>query len=183
MVPNYEKRHFFMAIGIGVFMVSPLLLLFIPAFIANSIYFDPGTWIVIVPTLSYYLYGAGAFLIGVASLIIYFGNVNKLSVMIGIFLSIVGIFLFLFAAKPFTSIAADGISIREDLSNEFSHYDWSDIETVLYYEVPRSEGFNTYEFHFYDGRTLQLSKNGYMDPYHRALLEQFQEHHITFKRK
>lgn len=183
MVPNYEKRHFFMAIGIGIFMVSPLLLLFIPAFIANSIYFASGTWIVIVPILSYYLYGAGAFLLGGACLIIYFSNVKKLSVMIGIFLSIISIFLFLLAAKPFTSIATDGISIREDLSNEISNYEWTDIETVLYYEVPHSEGLNTYKFHFYDGRTLQLSKNGYIAPYHRALLDQFQEHNITFKRK
>ncbi|MFS0671936.1 hypothetical protein [Ornithinibacillus sp. 179-J 7C1 HS] len=183
MVLNYEKRHFFMAIGIGIFLVSPILLIFIPAFIANSIYLEPGTWIVIVPKASYFLYGIGCLLLGIACLIIYFGDVKRLFVFIGVVLSIVGVFFLLLGAKPFIAISNDGLTYRIEASNNIHQYKWNEIETVNYYDVDRSEGFDTYEVIFPDGSSIQITENGYVMQYRNALMEQFQENNISFNWK
>ncbi|WP_047986157.1 hypothetical protein [Ornithinibacillus californiensis] len=178
MVPNYEKRHFFMAIGIGILFISPILLLLIPSFIVNSLYLEPGTWVVIAPSTSYWLYGIGCLLLSIACFIMYLFNVRKLPVFIGIILIIVGAFFLLIGTKPFIAVSDQGISIRESTS-EINFYAWNEIDHINYYDIPRSEGFDTYEFHFQDGNSIQLAENGLLSSYRLHFFNIFQEENLT----
>jgi hypothetical protein len=178
MVPNYEKRHFFMAIGIGILLISPILLLLIPSFIVNSLYLEPGTWVVIAPSNSYWLYGIGCFLLCLACFIIYLANVRKISIFIGMILIIVGVIFLLLGAKPFIAVSDEGISIRKD-TNEVIFYSWTEIDHINYYDIPRSEGFDTYEFHFQDGNSIQLAENGLLSSYRLHFFNIFQEENLT----
>ncbi|WP_096270347.1 hypothetical protein [Paucisalibacillus globulus] len=179
MVKHYEAKHFFMAIGICVLIVTPVLLVFMPAFIANSIYLTPGTWIVIVPAKSYIIYAVGSFVIGASSLLLYFGKLRKTVVIIGIILFISGIILLLLGARPHIAIGDKGIAYNNSLSAHINQYSWQDVEEINYYDIDRSEGFDQYEIFFTDGNKVLLSENGFLMRYHKALFDKFSEENIT----
>jgi len=179
MLKNYEARHFFMAIGIGILLISPILLVFIPTFIGNSIYHTPGTWIVMVPKLSYILYGSGCALLVIAFFLMYFADLKKYSIILGIILIIGGVILLIHGTRPFTAISDDGIKMRADTGKEISSYTWQDIEYINYYDVIRSEGFDQFEFHFNDGTRLLLTENGYLMPYHKALMAKIRDEQLA----
>jgi hypothetical protein len=175
MVRNYERRHYFMAIGIAILFISPLLLIIMPSFVVNSLYHEPGTWVVVVPSNSYILYGAGFFLLVVAALTVYFFNVRKIAVLISIGFVMISSLLFYYGTKPFRAISDQGISYREEMTGEINTYTWEDINYIYYYDVDWSEGFDQYEFFFEDGKHIQVTQNGSVMPYSIAISNKLKE--------
>jgi hypothetical protein len=59
----YETRHLFMAIGICTLIFSPILLVFVPQDVSNSVHFTENLWYVFTPGVNYVGYAIGCFLL------------------------------------------------------------------------------------------------------------------------
>ncbi|MUK88021.1 hypothetical protein GMD78_06360 [Ornithinibacillus sp. L9] len=159
MYKGYEAKHMFMAAAIGILFLSPILLLLIPSFVANSIH-HTDSWFVIVPGKSYAVYALGFLFLFLAALIPFLLDVRKKSILISVIFFLLSSTSFVIASQAYTSLSDQSISYNYLLSNEPYTYSWDEIDQIVYYEIPREEGFSIYEFHFYDGNRIEITENG-----------------------
>jgi hypothetical protein len=160
---NYETRHIFMVLAFAILLLSPLFVLLLPSFVANSLYITTETWYVFVSGTSYIVYSVGFLFIFLSLLIIFLLNRSKTSLYISLVCILLAGASFYVAAQNYTSLAYDSISYREIFTKEKHTYAWDEIEKVVYNEVPRDENFSNYEFYFNDGEKLILVENGLVE--------------------
>lgn len=179
MITSYSNRHIFMALGVGLVFLSPVLLLLIPSFIANSIHHTSGSWHVLIPKEGYITYGVAFILLCLAPFIVFIYDMKKNSIIIAltlVFLS--GVFFFL-ASFHFISIGSQSLLYREGFFEEEYLYSWDDIKKAEYAEVPRTDGFSTYNIFFEDGNAVSLKENGIVRNYRRAIYAKLNERNIA----
>ncbi|MFD2045404.1 hypothetical protein ACFSTA_17100 [Ornithinibacillus salinisoli] len=164
MYQSYTVRHIFMAISISILFIGPILLLLIPSFVANSVHNTTGSWLVIVPGVSYLIYGIGLVLLFLAALFPFLLNISKSSILISIVCVILSGVTFTLAAKPFTSLATDSISFQTHIHTEKHTYGWDEIESTVYNQIPIEEGYSDYVFYFSDGNQIKITENGLILP-------------------
>lgn len=162
MFKNYEARHIFMAIAIVILVVSPVLLLLAPAFVANTLYHTAEDWHIFVPGVAYLFYGIGFLFLVLSPAIIFILNIGKKSLIFGLFFLLLSGISFYIASGPHTSLTNNSISYQLLFSTEKHSYSWDEVEKAIYYEIPSDEGFSKYEFFFSDGTSMELSENGYI---------------------
>lgn len=160
---NYEPRHTFMAVALVILLLSPLLILLLPSFVANSLHHTVGNWYVFVTGASYIGYSIGFLFLFLSALIIFLLNRSKISLGISAICILLSGVSFFIAAQCYTSLADNSISYSEIFSKEKHTYSWDEIEKVVYNEVPRNEGFPKYEFYFKDGGKIILAENGVVE--------------------
>ncbi|SET16915.1 hypothetical protein SAMN05216389_106142 [Oceanobacillus limi] len=157
---HYETRHLFMAVAIAILFLSPVLLLLLPSFVANSLHNTDGSWFVFVPGGSYAVYGVGALFLIFAALLPFLLRIKKSSLLLAFICAILSVICFHIASQAYTSISDQSISYRYLFTSEEHQYSWDEIDRVVYNRIPKEEGFSDYEFYFSDGAKLQLKENG-----------------------
>lgn len=160
MKKNYETRHIFMAIAIGILLLAPVFILLMPLFVANTLYYTPRNWYVFVSGTSYFVYSIGFMFLFLSAMILFLLASRKSSIYISIACLLLGGVSFYVASQNYIAIGDASISYRETFSKVNHSYPWSEIERVIYNRVPRSEGFSEYEFYFNDGNNMILPENG-----------------------
>lgn len=152
-----------MVIAIGILLLSPIFIMVLPLFVANTLYFTAGNWYVLVSGAIYIVYSIGFLFLILSAMILSLLDSSKVSIYISIACLILSGFFFLIASKNYISLGDDSISYREMFSKENHSYSWDEIERVVYYEVPRGGGFPQYEFYFDDGEKFVLAENGIVE--------------------
>ena len=158
----YETRHVFLAISIVVLLISPILLLIIPANVADTLYFSPDNWGVIVPGKGYVLYIVAFLFVLLASAILFVLDIKKTSIIISTFFLLASGVSFYFASTTYIALSDDSISYRTLFSKELHIYHWDEIEKVFYYDRLPGDGSANFEFFFIDGNSLTLTENGHV---------------------
>lgn len=162
MYKRYEARHIFLVIGICILLFSPLIILLTPLLVNETLYFEKGQWVIYTPGVNYMLYGIGILFLLIACVVIYFFNVHKVAVGIGIVCTIVCGVLFYGASLSYVTISAEEISLRKSFSREIQNYRWEEIDHLMFYdriELDNERGY--YEFYFKDGKMLYVLQTGY----------------------
>lgn len=170
-----------MAIAIGIIFLSPILLLLLPSFIANSIHPTPGYWHVFVPKESYLMYGIAFLMLFIAPLTIFIFDVKRITITVGILFLCFSGFFFFFASFHYISIGSDSIKYREGFFEVEYEYCWEEISRVKYNEVPMSEGFSEYNIYFMSGNMINLPENGKIKEFRRAITNTLQEKNIIIE--
>ena len=158
----YETRHVFLAIAIVILLISPILLLIIPANVADTLYFSPDNWGVIVPGSGYVLYIVAFLFLLLASAILFLLDIKKLSIILSIVFLLASGASFYFASATYITLSDESISYRTLFSKEKHTYNWNEIEKAFYYDRLPGDGFPKYEFFFLDGNNMTLSENGHV---------------------
>ncbi|WHT49200.1 hypothetical protein QNH10_06140 [Sporosarcina thermotolerans] len=112
MLNQNETRHIFMAISLGILVISPVFLLLVPSFIANSLYQEPNTWVVVVPAKVYLLYGLGVLFLFMATLLLWVLSVSKKSKWLAAICILISILFMADGAGRYVGVATDGISFK-----------------------------------------------------------------------
>ena len=158
----YETRHVYLAISIVVLLISPILLLIIPENVADTLYYSPENWGVIVPGKGYVLYIVAFLFLLLASAILFLLDIKKLSIALSIVFLLASGASFYFASATYIALSDDSISYRMLFSNEQHTYYWDEIEKAFYYDRLPGDGSPTYEFFFIDGNSLTITENGHV---------------------
>jgi len=156
MMKNYEMKHIFMAIAICIAVLSPVLILVLPTFVANTLYHTPESWHMVVAGKTYGVYAVGFLFLVLSPLALFLLAGRKFSVLISIAFLLFSGLTFYIASLNYTSLETNSISYREMFKTEKNTYAWSDIDQVFYHEVDENEGYSKFEFHFMDGNELTL---------------------------
>jgi ABC-type transport system involved in multi-copper enzyme maturation permease subunit len=159
MIKDYETRHIFMAIAICIAVISPVLILVLPTFIANTLYHTPDNWYVLIAGKTYGVYSIGFLFLTLSPLALFLLAGRKFSVLISIAFLVLSALTFYVASLNYTSLATNSISYREMFTTENHTYSWSEIDRVVFHRMHEDEGFSEYEFYFNDGNEMTLVEN------------------------
>lgn len=182
MLNKNEPRHYFMAISIGLLVISPVVLLLVPSFVANSLYQKPNTWVVVAPAKVYLLYGPGLLFLIIATFLLWILSVNKMSKWLAALCILISILFMVDGAGHYVGVASDGISFKQGMREANQHYTWDKIERVVYRQYPHDGGFPKFDFYFKDGEKVTVPENYRMRMFHNTLLKTFQKEKIFFER-
>lgn len=180
MFKNYEARHIFLAIALGVLVISPFLLLPLPTFVATNLH-NPMGWVVILPGKAYLLYALGFICLFASSLILFILNLSKAAKISSLISLLLSVFFFAGAVQKYTSLADESISFRESIWSDRHSYAWEEVESVKYHQA--TDGFPKYEFHFKDGNQVTFSENGHIRMWRTAIEGKLKKHAIELEKK
>ena len=166
---DYEPKHTFMLIAIGILALSPFLLLPFPLFIANTLYHTPDSWYILIAEKTYSVYGVGCLFLFIAAAILFLLDRSKTAIYVSIFCVLLSGLTFYTAAQNYTSLSNDSISYRALFTTQQYTYGWDEIERVVYKKALPGEGFSEYELYFIDGNKMILVENAYVRELNRAL--------------
>ncbi|QUW22856.1 hypothetical protein JSQ81_04555 [Sporosarcina sp. Marseille-Q4063] len=158
----YETRHVFMAIAIVILLISPILLLIIPSAVADTLYYSPNNWGVIVPGEGYVAYIIAFIFLLLASAILFFLDLKKNSIILSIIFVLASVVSFYLASSTYTVLSNESISYRTLFSKEKHTYNWDEIEKAFYYDRIPGDGFPKFEFIFIDGNSMKLTETGHV---------------------
>lgn len=153
MIKDYETRHIFMAIAIGVLFLSPIFLLLFPSLISNSIHFTPGTLFVFVPGVGYLYYFFALLFLFCAFFTLFLFDIQKKSILFCLLFLLLSSFTFVTASQSYIAFADHSVSFRKNLWNDNHIYAWEEVDQVLFAQ----ESYE-YEFSFADGNTWRISE-------------------------
>lgn len=158
MVRGYETRPLFMAVAL--LLLSPVFILLVPLFIANTLSHTLESWYVFVSGMNYLVYDLGSLFLVLAVFTLFILAGRKFSIVVSLSFLILSGVSFYIAAQSYTSLADNSIAYREIFSKEQHAYAWSEIERVAYTQAPNADTFAEYEFYFNDGNKMTLIENG-----------------------
>lgn len=157
---NHETRHIFMAIGICIFFFSPILLSFVPQSVANSLHHTEGVWYVFAPKENFMMYGVGFFILFISSILLFFIDIKKLSVLIGTLLVFASLCCFLIASQSYKSLGKEMLSFSPLFSIEDYSYQWNEVDKIIM-TMSEKRGLLQYKFLFTDGNSMTFENDAY----------------------
>lgn len=183
MLNENEPRHIFMASSFGILVISPLLLLLLPSFIANALYQVSNTWVVVVPATVYVLYGLGMLFLFIATFLLWILSVNKKSKWLAAICVLISFLLMADGSGRYVGVSTDGISFKRGVAEAGQHYAWSKIQQVVYRENPQGGGFPKFDFYFNDGDMVTLPENRNVRIFHNSIIKTLWSEEIELERK
>ncbi|MBD3109617.1 hypothetical protein IEO70_14815 [Bacillus sp. AGMB 02131] len=172
MYSSYEKKHIFMVMAFGIALMIPVLLLFLPATIADVLFYNRANWIIYLPFEVYLTYGVGLALWFLSSLLLWLLNLNKWSFLFTGIAVICSGALFYFASQTYVIIKAESIAVKPLFQSEEKVYTWNEVEKLVYYEVsPEEKGNSIIHLQLADDEVIELSENGYVASIKSAIFD------------
>lgn len=158
---SYETRHIFMVLAICTLLCSPFFILLAPLGVAHTIYYDYGVRLVYVPSINYWVYGVGWFLIFLGLSLLFLLKLRKSSIVVAVICLIGSAIFFYGGSKSFVTITDETITYRGVFAKEESNYEWIEVSKVNYYQMSEMDPETSYyEFEFKDAKKLILKENG-----------------------
>ncbi|WP_172370353.1 hypothetical protein [Sporosarcina jiandibaonis] len=181
MFKDYETKHIFMAIAICIAVISPVIILVLPTFVANTLYHTPDNWYIFVAGKTYGVYSIGFLFLTLSPLALFLLAERKFPVLVSIAFLLLSGLTFYVASLNYTSLSTDSISYREMFTTEKHTYSWNEIDRVIFNRVHSDEGFSEYEFHFNDGNELILVENGIVSRLRNSIVNRLNAEDITIE--
>lgn len=157
---NYENKHVFLVIGILLPIFSPILLLMVPRTTAEILHKTNGVWEVFLTKENIIAYGIGILLLSIACLLIFFLNIRRISIVIGVILTLFGFSCFYLTSQSYKALGDESISFRPLSSFKDYNYSWDEVEKVIRTYYASDESLE-YEFVFKDGERMKLKYDKY----------------------
>lgn len=179
-----EGKHIFMALGICLLLFSPLIILFEPLIVADTLYDERGVWLIQVPWPNFVLCGLAVLLLMVAFGALWLMNMNRLAIVLAVICTIgSGIFLY-GASLSYISLSGETVSLRHIFSQEKQIYAWENTVRIQYFDDLENDNVRRfYVFYFRDGEELRLMQNGLLTEEIRIRIDhKIRELSIPFER-
>ncbi len=157
-----ENRHMFLAISVCTLLLSPLIIIIGPLFIAQTLFYERGYWLIQAPSVNYILFTIGFILLTGAFIILWLKDVNKKSVLFAGILIVACVVLLVGASSSYEKIMPGAITIKSPFSFEKQVYAWEDVEKVDYYLYKEHRNDRYFMFYFKDGSSWRLNQSGYV---------------------
>ncbi|THE13578.1 hypothetical protein E1I69_06590 [Bacillus timonensis] len=177
---NYEKRHFFVSIAVIIAVSIPFAVPFFPFIISDVMYATRETWFIQTPKAAYFLWGAGFLLWLLATIIIYYFNVNKASLIVGIVMFILSFIPIVLGANHYKELSDDGVTFSEISTLDQKHYKWDEINKIVYHLEKEKGKRSILEFQFKDGNNVKLVRDSHLSNDYYKLREKISEYQIEF---
>ncbi|MGE7624403.1 hypothetical protein ACQKMD_15520 [Viridibacillus sp. NPDC096237] len=156
---RYETRHIFMVLAICALLFSPLFVLLAPLGVAHTLYYQYGVRLVYAPSINYWVYGTGWFLIFLGLSLLFLLKLKKTSIVLAIGCLIGSSVLFYGVSKSFVTITDNTIKYRGIFAKKESSHEWNQVRKVNFYKMDPEVTY--YEFKFKDGEKLTIKENGH----------------------
>ncbi len=166
-----ENRHVFLAITICMVLLSPLVILMVPVFVAQTFFYERGYWLINAPSVNYILYAIGLALLIIACVILWLKDINKFSIVSAISLSVACFVLLFGASLSYEKITSSAVTLSGPFSSNEKIYSWEEVEKVDYFLHKEHAEGRYFIFYFSDGATWTLEQSGYVSSEVRSNIE------------
>lgn len=179
-----EGRHVFMVLSICLFLFSPLVILFEPIVVSETLYYKMGVWIIVTPKINFVLCGLAVLLLIIALTVIWLTNIKKISIIVAIFCTICSSVLIYGASLSYVSLSGESLNFRQAFSKNEQKYLWTDVESIKYFDnLENTDNVPFYVFSFHDDKELTIVQNGRLTEEIRTRIDhKIREFNIQFKR-
>ncbi len=182
MLGQPSGKHLFLVLGCCLLGFSPLLTIFLPSFIPMTFYYEKYTWTYYTHMESYKVFGLGLLLLIISFAILFFGDLKKWAVIIGITLIVLSSYLFYGSALGYIAFADKGITYRGLFEIEKRMITWEDIKDVVIEEiVPGTPGNTTFIFNLKDGEVLSFVETTHISNIRGKIRAKFQQYNIPME--
>lgn len=177
-----EPKHLFMVLGISLFLFSPILVIFSPLIIGETIYFDRNNWIIYLPKINFILNGLSIFLLVIAFVVLWLKGIRKIPIVLSILFAIGSGIVFYGASLSFVTLSNEQITFREPFEQEKQMYAWTEIERVTYFDNQDNLEAPQYFMIYFQNRELKLVQGGILDVSTKIKIDtKIRSHKIPFE--
>ncbi len=178
-----EPKHLFMVLGISLFLFSPILVIFSPLIIGETIYFDRNNWIIYLPKINFILNGLSILLMVIALVVLWLKGLQKSSIAIALLFAVGSIVVFYGASMSFVTLSNDEVTFRQPFAQEKQIYSWEEIDNVTYFDNQDNlEAPQYFMIFFQDRKELKLVQNGILDVNTKIKIDsKIRSHKIPFE--
>ncbi|MED1203603.1 hypothetical protein [Heyndrickxia acidicola] len=177
---NYETRHLFMAIGICILIFSPILLVFVPQSVSNTVHFTKNLWYVFTPRMNFVVYAVEFLLLFVSTMLLFLLDIKKISIILSLISASLAVGCFFVDSQSHESLTEDFISYSPLFSLKDYTYPWNKVKSIMLNGYKR-EGFSEYKFVFTDGNSMNLRYDNYFKVIEPQLDNKLQEMKLGIK--
>jgi len=156
-----ENRHVILVIGICTLLLSPLIIIIGPTFIAQTLFYERGFWLIQASPANYILLTAGFVLLIAAFIFLWWKDIGKKTVIVAGILALGCVVLFYGAITSYEKITPSAITLKAPFV-EKKVLDWEEVEKVDYFLYKEHSNDRYFMFHFKDGSTWRLNQSGYV---------------------
>ncbi|WP_449621573.1 hypothetical protein [Robertmurraya sp. Marseille-Q9965] len=160
MEKNYETRHIYFTIAIMIAILSPIFYFFVPQTVGDVVHYKEDTWYVSTPKENFTSFAVACGFLFIASILLFFLNIRKLSITLSVIFLCLGLFTFYIASQSFVSLSNEEISYSSLFELKKHTYQWEDIQRVIHYRN-ETGSFSEFELIFTDGNRARLDDNAY----------------------
>lgn len=156
-----EPRHVFMIFGICLLVFSPLLILFMPMLIGETVYYDRYNWMIHLPKINFIVFGLSILLLIFACFTLWLMDIRRRSIFIAVIFSIGFGVLAYGSSLSFVTLSDDSVTYRETFSHDKKEQLWGTIKQIEYYDdLENEDKMPFYLFYFQNGKELKVVQNG-----------------------
>ena len=182
MLTQASGKHVVLVLGCCLIGFTPIILLFLPVFITMTFYYEKYTWTYYTHMESYWVFGFGIAALVISCAILFFGDLKKWAVIVGIFLIVLSSYLFYGSALGYIAFADKGITYRGLFETEKRMITWEDITDVVIEEVvPGTPGNTTFIFNLKDGQVLSFVETTHISNIRGKIRAKFQQYNIPMQ--
>lgn len=181
MLREGKSREYFLAIAMGIIILSPMFTLLFPRAVADTLHYSSSHFVLYVTNGTYLLYFIGFFFFFASSLFIYFLGFSKSSTILAVSAILIGSLCFYIGSKHYIALGNDAISYKLLLSTKEYAYKWEDVEQVFYKPGASSNSWWQYEFVFHDGEELTVVENAHIQEVRNIIINRLKEENINIK--
>lgn len=181
MLRKSEGREWFLAIAMGIFILTPIFTLLFPRAIANTLHHSSSHIVLYVTNGSYIVYFIACVLFFTSVLLVYLLWGNKSSIYLSIGALLLSGLCFYMASQHYIAIGTDAITYNPLFSTKEHAHQWEDIEQVFYKRGSAEDSRWQYEFTFRDGEKLTVIENGYIEEIKHLIINRLKEENINIK--
>jgi hypothetical protein len=162
-----------MVLAISLIVFSPLLILFAPLVIGETVYFDRLNWVVYLPKINFVLVGISMLLLLAGFVVLWIKNINRMTIATALLLTVASGIVFYGASLSYTTLTDETITHRKPFEKEKQQYSWEDLESVQYYDNEDNLELSPYySIYFQDGKELKLVQGGILDIHTKIRIDQ-----------
>lgn len=178
-----EPKHLFMVLGISLFLFSPILVIFSPLIIGETVYFDRNNWIIYLPKINFILNGLSILLLVIAFVVLWLKGIKKVPIVLSILFAIASGLVFYGASLSFVTLSNEQITFRQPFAQEKQVHSWEEIEQVTYFDNQDNlEAPQYFMIYFQDSEELKLVQNGILDVNTKIKIDtKIRSHKIPFE--
>lgn len=165
----YEKKHFYIAGVLALFMLAPILIVLIPIIIHGILYDDRTVWYINVPYTVYLYYAIGWGVFGVALLFGYF--YERYGVFITLSAACVTLLCIYLGSNEYKILGDNGVAWSGTSTKHKYEYHWEDVDKVLLALPKETNGKQKFEFYFKDGNYVEFERDEHFLDFYNKFIE------------
>jgi len=171
-----------MVLGVCLFLFSPILVVFSPLIISETIYFDRNNWVIYLPKINFILNGLSILLLVIAFVVLWLKGIRKVPIVISILFAIASGVVFYGASLSFVTLSNEQLTFRQPFEQDKQVYSWEEIEKVKYFDNQDNLEVPQYFLIYFQDRELKLVQGGILDVNTKMKIDsKIRSHKIPFE--